>query len=407
MKLLLVSQRYGHDIAGGAEQLLRQFAQRLAARGHHIEVLTSCARSYIDWANSYSPGDDLVSGIPVHRLPTAMPRDNRVFAALDRRVREPVGGAPLSMVVAEAWSTMLGPELPGLVPWLQSRVEDFEAVVFSGYLFRTSLEGMATAAAIRPTVLQPVVHDEPYVRLPQVRALFDHAAGICALTEEEAALIEARFRPPGLLRVVGGGLGPVPALEDQVVPFGLSETPYVVSVGRVDAGKGTFELIDFIEAYRQRRGSDIRLVLVGSNEAGARVGDGVVITGFVDDLDRWTLTSGAEVLVQPSYFESFSLSLAEGWQVARPALVQGRCDVLAGQVRRSGGGLTYANYAEFEVALDVLLENPSLRRELGSAGRRYVQRYDWPSVLDAFESCVEDSLRHWHACRARLVGGSA
>lgn len=396
MKLLLVAQRYGHDIAGGAEQLLRQFAERLTARGHRIEVLTSCARSYIDWANSYPPGDELVSGVPVHRLPTAMPRDNRLFGKLDARVREPAPSSPLATVVSEAWSTMLGPELPGLVPWLQRRVPDFDAVVFSGYMFRTSIEGMATAAAIRPTVLQPVVHDEPYVRLPQVRALFDYAAGICALTEEEAALIAARFRPPGLLRVVGGGLGEVPPLGDEVLPFGLEGAPYVVSVGRVDPGKGTFELIDYIAEYRRRRGSDIRLVLVGSNEAGARVGEGVVITGFVDELTRWRLTAGAEVLIQPSYFESFSLSLAEGWQVARPALVQGRCDVLAGQVRRSRGGLTYTNYSEFEVALDLLLGDPSLRDELGGAGARYVQRYEWATVLDAFERCVEDSVRYWH-----------
>ena len=38
MRLLYVVQRYGETIAGGAEQHCREMAERMARRGHHVEV---------------------------------------------------------------------------------------------------------------------------------------------------------------------------------------------------------------------------------------------------------------------------------------------------------------------------------------------------------------------------------
>ena len=56
MRLLYVVQRYGEQIAGGAEQHARAFAERLVERDHHVTVLTTCAQSYVDWANAYPRG---------------------------------------------------------------------------------------------------------------------------------------------------------------------------------------------------------------------------------------------------------------------------------------------------------------------------------------------------------------
>jgi hypothetical protein len=48
----------------------------MAARGHDIEVATTCATSYVDWANEFPPGSEEIAGVAVHRFPVRRPRYN-------------------------------------------------------------------------------------------------------------------------------------------------------------------------------------------------------------------------------------------------------------------------------------------------------------------------------------------
>jgi glycosyltransferase involved in cell wall biosynthesis len=78
--------------------------------------------------------------------------------------------------------------------------------------------------------------------------------------------------------------------------------------------------------------------------------------------------------------------LLEAWNHGVPALVNGRCRVLKGQAERSGGALYYHNHDEFVAALDLLLRQPTLARQLGSSGRDYIDRaYRWPQVMATLE----------------------
>jgi phosphatidylinositol alpha-1,6-mannosyltransferase len=64
--------------------------------------------------------------------------------------------------------------------------------------------------------------------------------------------------------------------------------------------------------------------------------------------------------------------------------------VLDGQARRSGGGIPYRGFAEFEAAVDLVAGDEGLQRRLGEAGRRYVERrYRWDLVLDRYERLLE------------------
>ena len=93
------------------------------------------------------------------------------------------------------------------------------------------------------------------------------------------------------------------------------------------------------------------------------------MTGAVDESTKDAAIAGCLALVQPSYFESFSIVLCEAWAHRRPAIVQGRCEVLLGQARRSGGAIPYVGYGELEAAIELLGGDPALRAELGAAGR--------------------------------------
>jgi len=390
VRLLYVTQRYGREVAGGAELHCRQFAARLAGRGHHVEVVTTCARSYVDWANEYPPGSVEIDGVAVHRLPTARPRDVRLFGPLNARVT--LGRKPVALHVQEDWMRAQGPDVPTLAPWLDRFAPDFDAVLFFTYLYATTFTGLPRVGGRVPVLLHPTAHDEPTLRLPIFDAVFRTPDAFAFSTEEERALVEGRFRVTRPSAVVGIGFDLDVAGDGAAFRrrHDLGDAPYLVVVGRVDPAKGSGELFDFFVTYKERHPGPLRLVVIGEPVEPLTPHPDVVVTGFVDDAVKRGAVDGAVALVQPSYFESFSMVLAEAWAQGRPALVQGRCAVLDGHARRSGGGVPYRGYAEFEAAVDTLLGDPQLAEGLGRAGRRYVaHHFTWDAVLGRYEDLLD------------------
>ncbi len=55
-RLAFVPPRFGAEVIGGAEAVVREMATGLAARGWDVEVLTTCARDHFTWANEYDGG---------------------------------------------------------------------------------------------------------------------------------------------------------------------------------------------------------------------------------------------------------------------------------------------------------------------------------------------------------------
>jgi glycosyltransferase involved in cell wall biosynthesis len=105
----------------------------------------------------------------------------------------------------------------------------------------------------------------------------------------------------------------------------------------------------------------------------------------LDENEKWNALMGAEVLLQPSFYESFSMTLLEAWSVATPAVVNGLCDVTRAHCRKSEAGVWYRSYAEFEACLDRLLGDEDLRRELGQQGKTYVEAlYRWDDIIDRY-----------------------
>jgi glycosyltransferase involved in cell wall biosynthesis len=390
MRVLYVVQRYGDQVAGGAEYACRQFATRLAARGHDVEVVTSCATSYVDWANRFPPGKSTSDGVTIHRLPVRHPREDRIFGPLNGRVV--FGSKPVPLYLQEEWMRNQGPELPGLVPWMEAHAPSFDVVVFMTYLYYTTWAALPVAASLVPTVLHPAAHDEAPLYLPLFDVMVRLPSSLGFFVEEEAQLVARRFRVRQPTAVTGIGIDLDVSGDGQVFrdAFGLGDRPYLLYVGRVDPAKGSTELVEFFLKYKERAPGPLALVLLGEKVAAVAEHEDIVSTGFVEEQMMHHAMAGSMALVHPSYFESFSLVLAESWALGRPALVQGHCDVLTGQAYRSGGAIPYRGFAEFEVAVEMLLEGPELGEAMGEAGRRYVaKRYPWNVVLDRYERMLQ------------------
>jgi len=366
---------------------------RLAARGHHVEVVTSRAISYVNWEDHYPPGREDIDGVQVWRLGVARPRSHNLFQPLEQRVfASPQPHAP---AVGEAWMTEQGPVLPELPAHLYRRAGNFDVVVFFTYLYWPTWQGLQVTAGLCPTVLHATAHDE----LPFWLPIYDLSLRIvdryAFSTPEERDLLARRIhrQPAGTVVGVGTELDVDGEPERFRRSYSLGDAPYLLYLGRLDPNKGIGELCDQFVAYRSRRpDSPLKLILAGDPVSTIPEHPDLLCLGQVDEQTKHDALAGCLALAQPSYFESFSMVLTEAWAQRRPALVQGRCDVLAGQARRSGGAIPYLDYAEWEAAVDLLVEHPELADELGRAGRRYVEaNYDWETVMDRYEELLGEA----------------
>ncbi|MBI3050385.1 MAG: glycosyltransferase family 4 protein [Acidobacteria bacterium] len=399
MKLAFVVQRYGASIAGGSETHCRELAERLSPR-HDITVLTTCAKDYVTWANEFPPGPAAENGVPVLRFPVARQRRMKVFSDLSDEVFE--GGAPRER--QEEWFRENGPDAPGLLEYLRAHGREFDLVAFWTYRYFQSYFGLPLVAD--RAVLLPTAEEDAAINLDVLPDFFDKPAGFVFLTPEEERLVSDRtHRPPRLSVVAGIGLDPVPPgprPRSPLDPLGVPAS-YLLYLGRVDRNKGCDALLDNFQHYAAAR-PDVTLVLAGPVKMQIPDHPQIRALGYVSDEVREALLANARALVVPSWYESLSIVLLEAWNHAVPALVNGRCKVLAGQVTRANGGLYYMFPAEFDEAADYLLDHPDRRDALGRQGLAYVEReYRWPDVLARVEGLLQDVFRTRTARRAQAA----
>ena len=406
MRLLFVVQRYGHEVAGGAERFARDFATNLRTRGIDVEVLTSRAKNYMDWADHYDEGEQLIDGVPVERLSIVQTRSDRLFSPLHYRVIN--GRKPIPLHLQEAWMEMQGPRLVGFQDEIARRAAGVDAVVFFTYLYYTTWSGLPIASAETATILHPTAHDEAPLYLPLFEFTFRLPHGFGFLTEEELGLVRRRFGVQQPFAVTGVGIdldatGDGDRFRERA---GLGDRPYLLYVGRLDPHKGAIELYDHFVTYKRRNPGPLALAIVGEPVVPLDPHPDVVVTGFVEEQAKHDAFAGCIAFVMPSYFESFSIVLVEAWSHRKPALVQGRCEVLTGQARRSGAALPYVGYAEFEAAVDLVTADARLRATLGERGRAYAERrYDWHVVMRIYETFLASLLAA--RPRARLSRSTA
>ena len=395
MRLVYVVQRYGREVAGGAEAACRMFAERMALRGHEVEVITSCALSYVDWADQYSPGTEVLEGVTVRRLPVVDQRHPIRFGELSRRVLS--GPRPVPATLQAQWLAEQGPWLDGFASVIDDRASACDIVAFYTYLYRTTTDGLPLAWWRAPTLLHPAAHEERPFRLTAFDRVLRHTDGLFFHSLEEAQLTLSRIgNYKGPVATIGLGVGVT--LDDPDVSvfrtrFGIGDRPYLLLLGRIDPNKGSLEAYEFFLAMKRRSPGPLMLVVVGEQVHDLPVDPDVVTTGFVTDDLKQAALAGALALVIPSYYESFSLVLVEAWLLGVPAIVQGGCEVLAGQARRSGGAIAYRGFAMFEAAVEVLVGDEGLRRHLASAGRNYAEsNYAWDVVLDRYEDLLDRTI---------------
>jgi glycosyltransferase involved in cell wall biosynthesis len=363
---------------GGAETAARQLAEHLRAETDwEAEAYSTCALDPHTWADELEPGTSEINGVPVHRFASSHGR-LPAFYGLDGRLRL----APQQATRDEGrrWVDYNGPVSPDLIAAV--RETDADVVAFYPYLYHPTVAAIGHVPV--PAVLHPAAHDEPCLYLPVFRGTFGDADAFCFHTAAERLLVERTYpvaEKPQIVLGLGVGQSAGAGRPGGAV-LGLGDRPYIVSVGRVDEHKGSKMLASYFAEYKERHPGPLALALVGPISVQLDPHPDIVITGTVSEADKWDIVRDAQVAVSPSALESFSLVVLEAWVDRVPVVVNGACGPTREHCERSGGGLWFTSYREFEGALDRLRADPALRTTLGQAGRAYVDRfYQWPVLI--------------------------
>jgi glycosyltransferase involved in cell wall biosynthesis len=387
MRVVFVVPRYGPDIIGGAETAARRLAEGLVtAKGWEVEVLTTGAEDFVTWADVYPEGQEQINGVRVHRFRSASGRDPSFHPLSAALLADPTSA---SMPDAERWLDLQGPVSPALAA--AAATSNADVMVFYPYLYYPTARVIDRVGA--PTVLHPAAHDEPALYLPVFPRVFEAADALVFQTEAERELVQGIF-PVASHHQMLLGLGvddPAPgSLAREPPDPEVPGVPYLVCLGRVDSHKGTSNLATMFAAYKERHPGPLRLVLAGPVVDAPAPHPDIDVVGTVSEAAKWDLLSRAVALVSPSRWEAFSLVIAEAWSARTPVVVNAACGATAEHARRSGGGLSFQSYAEFEVIVERLCDDDDLTTELGRRGRAYVDRhFRWPIVIGRYARFLE------------------
>lgn len=241
------------------------------------------------------------------------------------------------------------------------------------------------------------------------RSTFEHAAAIHVTSKAEATELQRFGWYLPRIAVIPNGT------DEPVHPVGLPasdiqhitrQQPLVLFLGRLSWVKGLDRLLQAFALTRLGTlaivGPDYENLLPHLLHLATKLGIAErvhFLPRMVVGLDKEYLFAAAQILVLPSYSESFGNTVLEALTRSVPVVVTkevGAADI----VRPSGGGVVVEGQPRLLAeAITSLLENPARAREIGQAGRRHVaERYSWSSIAAQMEELYEEIKMSGQKC---------
>lgn len=170
------------------------------------------------------------------------------------------------------------------------------------------------------------------------------------------------------------------------------QQPYFLFVGRLEKLKG---LQTLIPVFQNDRRAHLLIAGRGSYEPQlrqlARGSENILFLGHLRPGQLDPLYRGAVALIVPSVcYEIMPLVIIEAFKQATPVLARnigGTPELVA----ESGGGFLYDTTEQLMAAMDQLLTNDSLRRELGTSGyRAYQDNWTAEAHLNRYFTLIQE-----------------
>ena len=305
---------------------------------------------------------------------------------------------------------------PGIVPWLWRNVRRFD-VVHIHALFSFSSVAAAIVARARgvPYIIRPLgtlttygvsqrrpwlkrlslaVIEGPIIRASAAahftsKAEWDEAAALGIPLRGVVIPLGVEEQQPGDRQVL---LGDFPSLEGRQRLLFLS---------RLDPKKNVEGLLRAF-AQLERRHARANLVIAGNGPAAyvaslkelARslgIAQRVVWLGHVEGPRKSAAFAAADAFVLPSFSENFGIAVVEALLAGLPCVL-GRGVAIAKDVQKAGAGLVTAPEPDaIAQALEQLLGDDALRRDMGARGKAFAERqYSARAMAERLIALYED-----------------
>lgn len=359
---------------GGAERVMANLVSQLAARGHHVTLIT-----LDDGATDRHTVGRGVARVHVDSGRGATWRIARMLAAgkrlvgLRRAIRQTAPEVVLSFCDATNVSTLL-----------------------------------ATCGLTLPVVVSersdPAAQKLAPVKAWLRRRLYLRAAAVVVLTQAAAETVAPWSRRPPV--IIPSAVDPPPAEASDVAVERDAETrregrKTIIGVGRLEPEKG-FDLL--LEAFARLAADfpdwDLEIHGDGSQLESLRelchrrgLNERVRWPGWTRPI--WPALRAADLFVLPSRYEGFPSALLEAMAVGLPCVATDCPSGPRAIIRHSLDGILVApdNPAALATAMGRCMGDENERRRLGEQARTVVNRFGWEALVDSYIDVLERAAR--------------
>jgi glycosyltransferase involved in cell wall biosynthesis len=368
LRILHVSETHG----GGVETLVRQFAAAQVTRGHTVTLLVPSGMAAVHGAerNTWEPR---------RRRPTSA---GPALVALRRAVRmHRPDVVHLHSFGAGLLGRLPGGAFTGMDVPIVYQPHSWSFDVFSRRSAAAAMRAWERRASRRTDVLVANCWDEVHE---------GRRAGVTTSARVLGVPVDLDgFRPTT-------EDGRLQARRD----LGLPGRHVIVCVGRLARQKGQDLLV---AAWERRRPGDTVLVLLGPGDpaplqatAPRQWGRSILAVGGQDDVRPWL--AAADLVVQPSRYEGFSVVVAEvmasGLPLVATAVNGVREAVVDGPPGPAGAAVAIGDMGALLDEVEKRLADPALRRREGAAGRARAERlFRGDHVMARLDDAYRDAIR--------------
>jgi glycosyltransferase involved in cell wall biosynthesis len=238
-------------------------------------------------------------------------------------------------------------------------------------------------------------------------ALARRFAAVVGLTSHEADEARAAWAQFGVdaanvrFSVVPNGVNAnefanLPGREAFRARYGLGDASVCLFLGRLHGRKGVDVLVG---AFKQANLPNARLVLAGPDEGMLEhlqplLDEQIVVTGYLDGVDRLGALAAADVFCLPATGEGLSMAALEALAAGLPVILSPGCNLP--EAADAGAGLIVAPEVEpLATALRELLTDASRRAAMSTAAQGLVRdHFTWAAAAERLEQVYEAVGRH-------------